>query len=31
MGKDYYKTLGVAKDAKEDQLKKAYHKLAQKW
>ncbi|GFR50867.1 hypothetical protein Agub_g13154, partial [Astrephomene gubernaculifera] len=31
MGKDYYKILGVSKDADENQLKKAYYKLAQKW
>lgn len=31
MGKDYYKILGVDKDAKDEQLKKAYYKLAQKW
>ncbi|KAG2493632.1 hypothetical protein HYH03_008149 [Edaphochlamys debaryana] len=31
MGKDYYKILGVAKDADENTLKKAYYKLAQKW
>ncbi|KAG2444501.1 hypothetical protein HXX76_001249 [Chlamydomonas incerta] len=31
MGKDYYQVLGVAKDADEATLKKAYRKLAQKW
>jgi molecular chaperone DnaJ len=30
-GKDYYKILGVQKDADADTLKKAYRKLAQKW
>src|SRR5690349_19498063 len=28
--KDYYKTLGVAKDAKADEIKKAYRRLARK-
>ncbi len=31
MGRDYYSILGVAKGADEQQLKKAYYKLAQKW
>ncbi|KAJ0985991.1 hypothetical protein J5N97_004347 [Dioscorea zingiberensis] len=31
MGVDYYKVLQVDKDAKEDDLKKAYRKLAMKW
>ena len=31
MGKDYYKILGVARDASEDQIKKAYRKLALKY
>lgn len=30
-GKDYYKILGVKKNAKEKDLKKAYRKLALKW
>ncbi|KAJ3035649.1 hypothetical protein HDV00_003589 [Rhizophlyctis rosea] len=30
-GKDYYKILGVAKDAGDDALKKAYRKAALKW
>ncbi len=29
--KDFYKTLGVAKDADADAVKKAYRKLARKW
>ncbi|CAG8615657.1 7466_t:CDS:2 [Paraglomus occultum] len=31
MGQDYYKILGVSKDADDDALKKAYRKLALKW
>ncbi len=31
MAVDYYKILGVSKDATEDQIKKAYRKLARKW
>ncbi|XP_009392429.2 uncharacterized protein LOC103978378 [Musa acuminata AAA Group] len=31
MGADYYKILGVDKSAKDDDLKKAYRKLAMKW
>ena len=29
--KDYYKSLGVAKDAGADEIKKAYRKLAMKY
>ncbi|KAF9931454.1 hypothetical protein BGZ67_005292 [Mortierella alpina] len=31
MGKDYYSILGVSKDADDDQIKKAYRKLALKY
>lgn len=31
MGKDYYKILGVARDATEDQIKKGYRKMALKY
>ncbi len=28
---DYYKTLGVARDASQDDIRKAYRKLARKY
>lgn len=28
---DYYEVLGIPKDAKEEDIKKAYRKLALKW
>ncbi|KAK8896717.1 Molecular chaperone (DnaJ superfamily) [Tritrichomonas musculus] len=31
MGKDFYKILGVPRDADSAALKKAYRKLAMKW
>lgn len=31
MGKDYYKILGISKNANEDDIKKAYRKLALKY
>jgi molecular chaperone DnaJ len=31
MAKDYYKIMGVQRDASQDEVRKAYRKLARKW
>ncbi|TFY76668.1 hypothetical protein EWM64_g7347, partial [Hericium alpestre] len=31
MGTDYYKLLGIKRDANDDEIKKAYRKMALKW